>query len=215
MTIRSQCCNYSVLGQYKVQIMTIRSQCCSYSVLGQYKVQIMTIRNKCSNWIISSCLFMPHVVAIWRVPIVISNSYFYCMILFCVVQEEGWKLNRLLYYQEGWLSTGNTRGIVGVTYTTSHTKLASDHTLHHAQQNTSGASMGGTSVSPSASSGTSAAPPLTPPNGRTGGEWEPPSRTNYNLRGHRAEVRSSNLRLIISTLVTVDITQNFTLIFPR
>ncbi|KAL1459786.1 hypothetical protein WDU94_011740 [Cyamophila willieti] len=32
---------------------------------------------------------------------------------------EGWKLNRTSYYNEGWLATGNVRGIVGVTYTSS------------------------------------------------------------------------------------------------
>lgn len=37
-------------------------------------------------------------------------------------QDEGWKLNRTNYYQEGWLATGNIRGIVGVTFTTSHCK---------------------------------------------------------------------------------------------
>ncbi|XP_042870790.1 tubby-related protein 4-like [Penaeus japonicus] len=57
-------------------------------------------------------------------------------------EDEGWKLNRVHYYQEGWLATGNARGIVGVTYTTSHSKKPS----------------------------------------------ELPPRTNYNLRGHRAEV---------------------------
>ena len=36
------------------------------------------------------------------------------------MQEKGWKLNRNHYYQEGWLSTANLRGVVGVTYTTSH-----------------------------------------------------------------------------------------------
>lgn len=35
-------------------------------------------------------------------------------------QDEGWKLNRTNYYQEGWLATGNVRGIVGVTFTSSH-----------------------------------------------------------------------------------------------
>eukprot|EP00095_Tigriopus_kingsejongensis_P002724 maker-scaffold1696_size30952-snap-gene-0.9 protein:Tk02724 transcript:maker-scaffold1696_size30952-snap-gene-0.9-mRNA-1 annotation:"tubby-related protein 4" len=40
-----------------------------------------------------------------------------------VLQEEGWKLNRANYYQEGWLSTANLRGVVGVTYTTSHCGL--------------------------------------------------------------------------------------------
>lgn len=35
-------------------------------------------------------------------------------------QDEGWKLNRNHYYQSGWLATGNVRGIVGVSYTTSH-----------------------------------------------------------------------------------------------
>ena len=70
------------------------------------------------------------------------------------MQEEGWKLNRNHYYQEGWLSTANLRGVVGVTYTTSHCGasgfLESLESLN----------------------------------------LEPPSRTNYNLRGHRAEVSS-------------------------
>ncbi|KAG5672947.1 hypothetical protein PVAND_003034 [Polypedilum vanderplanki] len=39
-----------------------------------------------------------------------------------IPEEEGWKLNRTNYYQEGWLATGNTRGIVGVTFSTSHCK---------------------------------------------------------------------------------------------
>ncbi len=34
--------------------------------------------------------------------------------------NQGWKLNRLNYYQEGWLATGNTQGIVGVTFTAAH-----------------------------------------------------------------------------------------------
>lgn len=41
-------------------------------------------------------------------------------------EDEGWKLNRTNYYQEGWLATGNVRGIVGVTYTTSHCNKALD-----------------------------------------------------------------------------------------
>ncbi|XP_018322268.1 tubby-related protein 4 [Agrilus planipennis] len=57
-------------------------------------------------------------------------------------EDEGWKLNRTNYYQEGWLATGNVRGIVGVTFTTSHCKK----------------------------------------------NVEFPTRTNYNLRGHRSEV---------------------------
>ena len=63
-----------------------------------------------------------------------------------IFQEEGWKLNRNHYYQEGWLSTANLRGVVGVTYTTSHCGVEGSSQL------------------------------------------APPSRTNYNLRGHRAEV---------------------------
>ncbi|XP_046668145.1 tubby-related protein 4 [Homalodisca vitripennis] len=39
-------------------------------------------------------------------------------------EDEGWKLNRTNYYQEGWLATGNVRGIVGVTFTTSHCNKA-------------------------------------------------------------------------------------------
>ncbi|KYN10047.1 Tubby-related protein 4 [Trachymyrmex cornetzi] len=35
-------------------------------------------------------------------------------------EDEGWQLDRINYYQEGWLATGNARGLVGVTFTTSH-----------------------------------------------------------------------------------------------
>lgn len=45
------------------------------------------------------------------------------------IQDEGWKLNRTNYYQEGWLATGNVRGIVGVTFTTSHNKKIMDYPL--------------------------------------------------------------------------------------
>ncbi|XP_053679881.1 uncharacterized protein LOC128730826 [Anopheles nili] len=46
-----------------------------------------------------------------------------------IPEEEGWKLNRTNYYQEGWLATGNVRGIVGVTFTTSHCKKNVDYPL--------------------------------------------------------------------------------------
>ncbi|XP_023327831.1 tubby-related protein 4 [Eurytemora carolleeae] len=36
-----------------------------------------------------------------------------------IPEEDGWKLSRNNYYQEGWLATANVRGVVGVTYTTS------------------------------------------------------------------------------------------------
>ncbi|XP_026668440.1 tubby-related protein 4-like isoform X2 [Ceratina calcarata] len=35
-------------------------------------------------------------------------------------EDEGWKLDRTNYYQEGWLASGNARGLVGVTFTASH-----------------------------------------------------------------------------------------------
>ncbi|KAJ8935665.1 hypothetical protein NQ318_012827 [Aromia moschata] len=44
-------------------------------------------------------------------------------------RDEGWKLNRTNYYQEGWLATGNVRGIVGVTFTTSHCKKNVEYPL--------------------------------------------------------------------------------------
>lgn len=31
-------------------------------------------------------------------------------------------MNRNNYYQEGWLATGNVRGVVGVTFTSSHAR---------------------------------------------------------------------------------------------
>ena len=36
--------------------------------------------------------------------------------------DDGWKLNRINYYQDGWLACGNVRGIVGATFTTSRTR---------------------------------------------------------------------------------------------
>ncbi|XP_013385175.1 tubby-related protein 4 isoform X2 [Lingula anatina] len=56
--------------------------------------------------------------------------------------EDGWQLDRSEYYQEGWLATGNGKGIVSATFTTSHCEKDTDV----------------------------------------------PSRTNFNLRGHRNEV---------------------------
>ena len=57
--------------------------------------------------------------------------------------NNGWKLNRGQYYSEGWLASGNAKGIVGVTFTTSHCR-----------------------------------------------KYDPPNRSNFNLRGHRSEVKS-------------------------
>ncbi|CAG2196093.1 unnamed protein product [Mytilus edulis] len=54
--------------------------------------------------------------------------------------EGGWKLNRNQYYMEGWLAGGNGKGVVGVTFTTSHCR-----------------------------------------------KYDPPQRSNFNLRGHRSE----------------------------
>ena len=67
-------------------------------------------------------------------------------------------MNRNHYYQEGWLSTANLRGVVGVTYTTSH--------------------CGGSG--------------FLEPSCEKYLNLEPPNRTNYNLRGHRAEVSLLN-----------------------
>ena len=50
----------------------------------------------------------------WKEDITCNND---CMP--CLLQEDGWKLSRTNYYQEGWLATANVRGVVGVTYTTS------------------------------------------------------------------------------------------------
>lgn len=49
-----------------------------------------------------------------------------CVVLSCVLavdaQDDSWKLSRTNYYQEGWLATGNMRGTVGVTFTSSNYK---------------------------------------------------------------------------------------------
>lgn len=46
-----------------------------------------------------------------------------------IPEDDGWKLNRTNYYQEGWLASGNVRGIVGVTFTTCHCKKTFDAPL--------------------------------------------------------------------------------------
>uniref|UniRef100_A0A1A9WPG2 SOCS box domain-containing protein n=1 Tax=Glossina brevipalpis TaxID=37001 RepID=A0A1A9WPG2_9MUSC len=46
-----------------------------------------------------------------------------------IPEDDGWKLNRTNYYQEGWLATGNVRGIVGVTFTTSHCRKSVEYPL--------------------------------------------------------------------------------------
>ena len=35
-------------------------------------------------------------------------------------EGRGWKLEHSQYYVEGWLASGNARGVVGVTFSTSH-----------------------------------------------------------------------------------------------
>lgn len=42
-------------------------------------------------------------------------------------EEDGWRLNRVNYYQDGWLASGNARGIVGVTFTTCHCRKTAEH----------------------------------------------------------------------------------------
>ncbi|KXJ80130.1 hypothetical protein RP20_CCG026453 [Aedes albopictus] len=59
----------------------------------------------------------------------LTVNLFFLFAPFCHPQEEGWKLNRTNYYQEGWLATGNVRGIVGVTFTTSHCKKNVEYPL--------------------------------------------------------------------------------------
>lgn len=69
----------------------------------------------------------------------------------------GWKLNRNQYYMEGWLASGNAKGVVGVTFTTSHCK-----------------------------------------------KYDPPPRSNFNLRGHKSEV-SLPLFQFVPSFVTFDL----------
>lgn len=70
-------------------------------------------------------------------------------------EEDGWRLNRVNYYQDGWLASGNARGIVGVTFTTCHCRKTAEH----------------------------------------------PVRTNYNLRGHRSEVRQTHVLSFAATML--------------
>ena len=76
-------------------------------------------------------------------------------------QEENWKFNHIKYYEEGWLATGNQRGIVGVTYTSCKcpSKL---------------------------------------------NKLSMPFRTNYNLRGHRSEIKFVKWNEPFQKLATVD-----------
>lgn len=82
-------------------------------------------------------------------------------------EGHGWKLNRTSYYQEGWLAAGNSRSVVGVTFTS---------TLPHRNSNVSNWAGDGNEIS-----GSLPLPP-TPPH------LPLPPRTNYNLRGHRAQI---------------------------
>ena len=77
-------------------------------------------------------------------------------------EEDGWKLNRNQYYLEGWLATGNIRGIVGVTYTSCACRKK---------------------LSPGMILGD-----LHPSGNNDSLNHNLPLRTNYNLRGHRSEV---------------------------
>lgn len=77
-------------------------------------------------------------------------------------QEENWKFNHVKYYEEGWLATGNQRGICGITYTSCKcpTKL---------------------------------------------NKISMPSRTNYNLRGHRFEIKFVKWNEPFQKLATIDV----------
>ena len=66
----------------------------------------------------------------------------------------GWKLNRSQYYSEGWLASGNAKGIVGATFTASHCR-----------------------------------------------KYDPPNRSNFNLRGHRSEVGLFDLFQLLELIV--------------
>lgn len=83
---------------------------------------------------------------------------------------HGWKLNRTSYYQEGWLAAGNNRSVVGVTFTS---------TLPHRNS-----SLGVNPPTDNEISGSLPLPPAPP-------HLPLPPRTNYNLRGHRAQVSSN------------------------
>ena len=108
-----------------------------------------------------------------------DQSSLYCVIciswlytyscLFWLRQGHGWKLNRTSYYQEGWLAAGNVKSVVGVTFTS---------TLPHRTVPTASSSVD--------ISGAATLPPHLPL----------PPRTNYNLRGHRAQV-SVDQRLLL------------------
>jgi len=71
-----------------------------------------------------------------------------------------WRLTENSYYDEGWLASGNSRGVVGVTMTGCRSA-----------QNSSTA--------------------------------DQPQRTNFNLRGHRSEVQSSQLHHSYSHIVSI------------
>ena len=88
-------------------------------------------------------------------------------------QGHGWKLNRTSYYQEGWLAAGNVKSVVGVTFTS---------TLPH---RTAPMTAAGSSKAQSDLSDFTLPPHL-----------PLPPRTNYNLRGHRAQVNNSSLSFI-------------------
>ena len=98
------------------------------------------------------------------------------IVIFSLFQDEGFKLNRYQYYQEGWLSVASLRGLVGVTYTTSHCSTSGN----------------GSPEVPLPYAGDQGPPPVP---GSVGPD-EPPKRTNYNMRGHRAAVGKNKFFLV-------------------
>ena len=87
-------------------------------------------------------------------------------------KEEGWKLNRHQYYTDGWLASGNIRGIIGCTFTTCSCRNACN-------TGCAGSSSSSYNSTACGMNGSSHHAPV---------DSNIPLRTNYNLRGHRSEV---------------------------
>lgn len=87
-------------------------------------------------WFLSGNKSNGHLLGNMSLPLSLNFCYWtlynavivvFKLIIYVIKQDQGWKLNRTNYYQEGWLATGNVRGIVGVTYTTSHCNKSLDY----------------------------------------------------------------------------------------
>jgi hypothetical protein len=100
-------------------------------------------------------------------------------------------LDKFIYYQEGWLASGNVNSMVGCTFTTTLTEQqnewlkARDEKLKEAAQ---ASTQSQPSTAGSLPSPVTTAPVASPTNGSSSLAHNL-NRTNFNLRGHKSEIK--------------------------